>query len=167
MYLRLLEEAVLEKKGEAPVEEKSCSADLNISANIPENYVSSGEQRMDLYRRIASIRQEIDADDVLDELIDRYGEPPKPVVALVNIALLRSQAAALGIQDISQKGKNILFTLRSIDFGAVSGICADPVLKKRVLFSAGDSPKLTISLVSGEDPLKVVRTVCSEICRFP
>lgn len=155
MYLRLLEEAVLEKKGEAPVEEKSCSADLNISANIPENYVSSGEQRMDLYRRIASIRQEIDADDVLDELIDRYGEPPKPVVALVNIALLRSQAAALGIQDISQKGKNILFTLRSIDFGAVSGICADPVLKKRVLFSAGDSPKLTLSLVSGEDPLKV------------
>ena len=73
----------------------------------------------------------------------------------MNIALLRSQAAALGIQDISQKGKNILFTLRSIDFGAVSGICADPVLKKRVLFSAGDSPKLTLSLVSGEDPLKV------------
>ena len=137
------------------MEEKSCSADLNISANIPENYVSSGEQRMDLYRRIASMRQEMDADDVLDELIDRYGEPPKPVIALVNIALLRSQAAALGIQDISQKGKNILFTLRSIDFGAVSGICADPVLKKRVLFSAGDSPKLTLSLVSGEDPLKV------------
>ena len=76
-------------------------------------------------------------------------------MALVNIALLRSRAAALGIQDISQKGNHILFTLRSIDFGAVSGICADPVLKKRVLFSAGDSPKLTFTLVSGEDPLKV------------
>ncbi len=155
MYLRLLEEAVLEKRGEAPQEEKTCSADLNVSANIPETYVSSGEQRMDLYRRIASIRQETDADDVFDELIDRYGEPPKPVTALVNIALLRSRAAALGIQDITQKGKNIHFSLRNIDFGAVSGICADPELKKRVLFSAGDSPKLTLSLVSGEDPLKV------------
>ena len=166
MYLRLLEEAVLEKKGEAPAEDKTCSADLNVSANIPENYVSSGEQRMDLYRRIASIRQETDADDVLDELIDRYGEPPKPVIALVNIALLRSRAAALGIQDITQKGKNILFTLRSIDFGAVSGICADPVLKKRVLFSAGDSPKLTLSLVSGEDPLKVSEQFIRKYAEF-
>ena len=155
MYLRLLEEAVLEKRGETPPEEKSCSADLNISANIPETYVASGEQRMDLYRRIASIRQESDADDVLDEIIDRYGEPPRPVTALINVALLRSRAAALGIQDITQKGKNILFSLRTIDFGAVSGICADPELKKRVLFSAGDSPKLTLSLVSGENPLKV------------
>lgn len=166
MYLRLLEEAVLEKKGEAPAVEKNCSADLNISANIPENYVASGEQRMDLYRRIASIRQETDADDVLDEIIDRFGEPPKPVIALVNVALLRSRAAALGIQDITQKGKNILFTLRTIDFGAVSGICADPELKKRVLFSAGDSPKLTLSLVSGEDPMKVAEQFIRKYASF-
>ena len=166
MYLRLLEEAVLEKKGEAPAVEKTCSADLNISANIPENYVASGEQRMDLYRRIASIRQETDADDVLDEIIDRFGEPPKPVIALVNVALLRSRAAALGIQDITQKGKNILFTLRTIDFGAVSGICADPELKKRVLFSAGDSPKLTLSLVSGEDPMKVAEQFIRKYASF-
>lgn len=155
MYLRLLEEAVLERKGEAPAEEKTCSADLNISANIPETYVASGEQRMELYRRIASIRQEVDADDVYDEMIDRYGEPPKPVIALVRVALLRSRAAALGVQEISQKGKNLFFFLRSIDFSAVSGICADPELKKRVLFSAGDSPKLTFSLYDREDPLKV------------
>ncbi len=166
MYLRLLEEAVLEKKGEAPAVEKTCSADLNVSANIPENYVASGEQRMDLYRRIASIRQETDADDVLDEIIDRFGEPPKPVIALVNVALLRSRAAALGIQDITQKGKNILFTLRTIDFGAVSGICADPELKKRVLFSAGDSPKLTLSLVSGEDPMKVAEQFIRKYASF-
>ncbi|MDD6024472.1 MAG: transcription-repair coupling factor [Oscillospiraceae bacterium] len=158
MYLRLLEEAVLEQRGETPEVEKTCSADLNISANIPETYVSSGEQRMDLYRRIASIRQEVDADDVLDELIDRYGEPPKAVTALISVALLRSRAAAQGFSDISQKGGNLLFTLRNINLAAVSGICADPELKKRVLFSAGDTPKLSLKLMKGENPLKIAET---------
>ncbi len=154
MYLKLLEEAVLEQKGETPPEEKTCSADINISANIPETYVSSGEGRMELYRRIAAIRSEVDADDVVDELVDRYGEPPKAVIALVSIALLRSRAAAVGIREITQKGNTVLFTLRSIDFQAVSGICADPQLKKRVLFSAGDTPRLTLKLTSGDDPLR-------------
>ena len=166
MYLRLLEEAVLEQKGETAPEEKSCSADLSISANIPETYVSSGEQRMDLYRRIASIRQEVDADDVIDELIDRYGEPPKPVTALINVALLRSRAAALGFQDISQKGSSLNFTLRTIDFSAVSGICADAELKKRVLFSAGATPKLSLKLLSGENPLKVSEQFVKKYASF-
>ena len=73
MYLKLLEEAVLEEKGEAPARRASTTADLAVTANIPESYIPSEEQRMDLYRRIALIRTESDADDVLDELIDRFG----------------------------------------------------------------------------------------------
>ena len=155
MYLKLLEEAVLEQKGETPPEDTSCSADINVSAHIPETFVSSGEARMELYRRIAAIRNESDADDVLDEIIDRYGEPPKPVLNLVSVALLRCRAAAVGIREITQKGGSILFTLRSIDFAAVSGICADPELKKRVLFSAGETPRLTLKLLGGDAPLKI------------
>ena len=166
MYLRLLEEAVLEEKGETPEAEKTCSADLSISASIPETYVSSGEQRMDLYRRMAGIRSEEDADDVLDELIDRYGEPPRSVTALIHVALLRARAAALGYSDITQKGNVIHFTLRSIDFAAVSGICGDPELKKRVLFSAGDTPKLNLKLASGEDPLKICRLFLKKYAAF-
>ena len=166
MYLKLLEEAVLEQKGETPPEEKTCSADLNISANIPETFVASGEGRMELYRRIAAIRSETDADDVMDEIIDRYGEPPKPVIALISVALLRCRAAAAGIRDISQKGGSILFTLRSIDFQAVSGICADPDLKKRVLFSAGDTPRLTLKLQSGDQPLKVCEAFVKKYVAF-
>ena len=154
MYLKLLEEAVLEEKGEAPPEDLSCAADINISANIPESYVYSGEGRMEIYRRIAAIRTETDADDVMDELIDRYGEPPKAVIALVNVALMRCRASAIGVKEISQKGSSLLFTFRTIELPAVSGICGDPQLKKRVVFSAGDVPKLTVRLVSGEDPLK-------------
>ena len=166
MYLRLLEEAVLEQRGETPQEEKSCSADLNISASIPETYVTSGEQRMDLYRRIASIRRETDADDVLDELIDRFGDPPHQVIALINVALMRARAAALGFQEITQKGSSLTFLLRSIDFAAVSGICADKDLKKRVVFSAGDTPRLTMKLLSGEDPLKVAEAFVKKYAAF-
>ena len=65
MYLKLLDEAVLEEKGEAPKEiPPDCTADLNITANIDKNYVTPGEQRMDLYRRMAAIRSQEDADDL-------------------------------------------------------------------------------------------------------
>ena len=90
----------------------------------------------------------------MDELIDRYGEPPRPVVALINVALMRVRASAIGLKEIAQKGNSLVLTFRTIDLAAVSGIIADPQLKKRVVFSAGDVPRLTMRLVSGEDPLK-------------
>jgi len=121
---------------------------------------------MELYRRIAAIRSEADADDVLDEMIDRYGEPPKAVLALISVAMLRARAAGAGIKEITQKGSSLTFLLRRIDLGAVSGICADPVLKKRVLFSAGDTPRLTLRLVSGEDPLKVSEAFVKQYLAF-
>lgn len=76
MYLKLLDEAVLEEKGEAP-KAPECTADLNVTANVDKDYVSRGEERMDLYRRMAAIRSQEDADDLLDEIVDRYGEPPR------------------------------------------------------------------------------------------
>ncbi len=96
LYLKLLEEAVLEERGEEKKIETECAADLTLNANIPERYVASPEQRMDLYRRIAAIRTNDDASDLMDEMIDRYGEPPKPVLALLDVALLRSAAAKAG-----------------------------------------------------------------------
>ncbi|MDR2665651.1 MAG: transcription-repair coupling factor, partial [Oscillospiraceae bacterium] len=103
MYLKLLEEAVLEERGEKPKKRAECSADLAVSAFLPEEYIPSAEQRMDVYRRIANIRSEEDADEMTAELIDRYGDPPSSAVALVTIALLRAEAARAGIEDISQK----------------------------------------------------------------
>lgn len=96
LYLKLLEEAVLEERGEEKQVETECAADLTLNANIPERYVASPEQRMDLYRRIAAIRTNDDASDLMDEMIDRYGEPPKPVLALLDVALLRAAAAKAG-----------------------------------------------------------------------
>ncbi len=154
MYLKLLDEAVLEERGEKP-KAPDCSADLNVTANVDPDYVSRGEERMDLYRRMAAIRTQEDADDLLDEIIDRYGEPPKGVLNLIDIALLRAQAMKVGIQDIRQKAGDVLFTLSQLDFETVSALCAEEDYKNRVQFlAAAKLPTLRLKLASGVDSLK-------------
>ena len=133
MYLKLLDEAVLEEKNQAP-KAPDCTADLNITANVDKNYVTSGEERMDLYRRMAAVRDQTDADDLLDEIVDRYGEPPKGVLNLIDIALLRASAREVGIKDIRQRAGDILFVLHNLSFEAVGALCADPDYKDRVSF---------------------------------
>ena len=154
MYLKLLDEAVLEEKGEAP-KAPDCTADLNVTANVDKNYVSRGEERMDLYRRMAAIRSQEDADDLLDEIVDRYGEPPKGVLNLIDIALLRAKAREIGVKDIRQKAGDVLFTLSNLNFEAVGALCNDPDYKLRVTFLASaKEPTLRLKLSAGVDSLK-------------
>ena len=154
MYLKLLDEAVLEERGEKP-KAPDCTADLNVTANVDQEYVSRGEERMDLYRRMAAIRSQEDADDLLDEIIDRYGDPPKGVLNLIDIALMRAEAQQAGIQDIRQKAGDVLFTLTNLNFEAVSSLCSDPDYKNRLMFVAtAKQPTLRLKLVSGIDSLR-------------
>ena len=154
MYLKLLDEAVLEERGEKP-KAPECTADLNVTANVDREYVARGEERMDLYRRMAAIRSQEDADDLLDEIIDRYGDPPKGVLNLIDIALLRAKAQQVGIQDIRQKAGDVLLTMTDLNFEAVSAICADADYKNRVQFVAtAKQPTLRLKLASGVDSLR-------------
>ena len=155
MYLKLLEEAVLEERGEAAQKEPECTADLTVTANINKDYVTSGEQRMDLYRRMAAIRTQEDADELLDEIVARFGDPPKGVMNLIAIALLRARAAAAGITEITQKDGAVLLSLSTMDFAAISACCAEAQFKGRIFFSAGKVPMLSVKLKKAEDPLKL------------
>ena len=163
MYLKLLDEAVLEERGEKPLA-PDCTADLNVTANVSQDYVARGEERMDLYRRMAAIRTQQDADDLLDEIIDRYGEPPKGVLNLIDIALLRADAKLCGIQDIKQKQSDVLLTLADMNWDAVSAICAEPDYKNRLLFVAtAKVPTLRLKLHSGTDSLKQTKTLIARM----
>ncbi len=154
MYLKLLDEAVLEEKGEKS-HEPDCTADLNVTANVDKDYVSRGEERMDLYRRMAAIRNQEDADDLLDEIIDRYGEPPRGVLNLIDIALLRANARKAGITDIRQKAGDVMFTLNNLNFDAISKLFADPDYKARAQLLANTKlPTLRLKLSSGIDSLR-------------
>ena len=154
LYLKLLEEAVLEERGEEKQIETECSADLTVNANIPERYVSSPEQRMDLYRRIAAIRSNDDASDLLDELLDRYGEAPKPVLALLDVALLRAAAGKAGVSDITQKRDVLRFQLAVFRPEAVVKVCGLNKYRQRLTVAAGEDPALTLKLKPGADALE-------------
>ncbi len=162
LYLRLLEEAVLEEQGKAPVQEAHCTADFAVPAAIDEQYISAPEQRMDLYRRIARIRTQEEGDDITDELIDRYGDPPVGVTNLITIALLRVQAAQLGITELAQKEGTLRLSLPKPDFARVAAVCGLEKYKGRLLFNAGEKPYLALRLKKGDNVLKLAGIVLQD-----
>ena len=159
MYLKLLEEAVLVEQGQPLPTRTECAATLSVAAAIPDKYVPSPEQRMDLYRRIAAIRSESDADELMDELIDRFGEPPRQVNNLISVALLRSTAAQCRINDIAQKGDRLIFTLEEFQLEPFSSLCGMEKYEKRLLLIPGDTPRFSLILGKNENPLRAASGV--------
>jgi transcription-repair coupling factor (superfamily II helicase) len=109
---------------------------------------------MDLYRRIARVRTEQEGDDIIDELVDRYGDVPRETANLVQVALLRSAAAQCDITEIRQKGLQITFFLQEFLPRKFARLAALPELEGRVLVANIDRPNLALKLRAGEPPLK-------------
>lgn len=149
LYLKMLARAVSEEKGEVSDKEpeQECLIDIQIQAHIPDDYIESVPQRLAAYRRIADIRNPYDADDVVDEFIDRYGDPPPCVEGLIRVALLRNTAISQGIYEIGQKGDCVLLYSENIDMKKVSVLGKE--MKGRILVGAGKKPY--ISVKSSED----------------
>lgn len=166
MYLRLLEEAILEEQGNPPARPMECVADLSVPASIPDAYIPSSEQRMDIYRRIARIRDEEDARDMMDELIDRYGDPPLSANNLLSIALLRNKAAALGFSEIVQKESLIRFSFLTPDLARISTLCSLEKYKKRLVLSAGETAYLALRLKKGDQVLALAQQVINDFANL-
>ncbi len=115
LYIKILNEAILEEKGEALPKKTETTVSLSTDAYLPESYVSSAAQRIDLYKKIAAIETEEDMSDILDEMTDRFGTPPKAATSLVRIACLRATASALHITRIDAKERTVLFYPVSFD----------------------------------------------------
>lgn len=156
MYIKLLENAVAEEKGEetSAEKERECLIDLPIDASIPANYISSTKQRLAMYKAIANIRNDSDANDVYDELTDRFGMPPAEVYGLVDVALLRNRAQALGIYEIKQKGASINFFIDDVKVEYL--VALNSKMRGRATFSSGKKQYICVA-VTGETPLDTVR----------
>ena len=112
LYCKMLNEAVLTMKGEQQeVDTFTTSIDLSINAYIPETYIKSEAEKLSWYKRIAAIETEEEYEDMIEELTDRYGDPPKPLLSLMDVALLREEAHQAWLLSIEQKGSKILFTM--------------------------------------------------------
>lgn len=145
MYIKLLGNAIKEEKGEIVENfDTNCLIDVQIDAYIPEKYISNINQRLDIYRRISDIRSIDDSIDVVDELIDRFGEPPQSVVNLVDIALIRNTATAFDIYEIRQQNDKFLLFSNNLNEALLKKFIIN--MAKRVVVKSSPKPHVCIKL---------------------
>ncbi|MBQ8337759.1 MAG: transcription-repair coupling factor, partial [Oscillospiraceae bacterium] len=150
MYLKLLNQAIAEQKGEEIMpEDNDCLIDLPISAHIPNSYIEDNVQRIEIYRQIASLENDEDAMELVDELIDRWGNPPNEVSLLISVALLRSAAIKAGITQISQKSDFVLIEFKNPSLPILAAACAQ--FSRSVFLSNSSVPYLSVKVQNKKD----------------
>ncbi|MBR3421684.1 MAG: transcription-repair coupling factor [Ruminococcus sp.] len=157
MYLQLLSEAIAEEKGEQPEKVPECLVDIQIDAHIPEDYITSLNQRIDLYKKIMHVTRDEDKLDLIDELIDRYGEPPKSVVGLIEVSLLRNKAAHLGITEISQKNAQMYFYTEYLTIEQIQAMSA--AYKGRITFNGSGKSYVSVKIDPKKRPFDMMKDV--------
>jgi transcription-repair coupling factor (superfamily II helicase) len=157
MYLRLLSEAVAEERGEQPEKIPECLVDIQIDAHIPETYIRSMSQRIDIYRKIMLISEEADKYDLIDELIDRYGDPPVSVIGLIDVSLLRNMAAYQGITEISQKNGSMYFYTEYLCTNQIAALSA--AYKGKITFNGAGKSYVSIKVTAGQKSFDMMREV--------
>ena len=155
MYCKLLNEAVKKQKGEETKEEVEVSVDLDIDAYIPDTYIASENQKIDVYKRISCISSKEEADDMRDELTDRFGAIPQSVENLLRVAYLRTIAGAVFVTDIKQ-------TKKAFELKVLSDADYDP--SAIAPFIAGYRGKM--KLATGAKPYFMYRFSPEEIAGF-
>ena len=148
MYLKLLSQAVNEENGQPETDDMPCTVDLNISAHIPESYIESLPARLGIYKRIAAIRTDEDVSDVIDELCDRFGEPPQAVMGLIDVAILRSKASAADICEITGNANTAILHINSIKPEAVAKLSEH--FGSRFSLNAASTPVYTVRMRAGQ-----------------
>ncbi|MFQ8832818.1 MAG: transcription-repair coupling factor [Ruthenibacterium lactatiformans] len=158
MYVKLLNQAIAAERGEAVQADKSdCLIDITVDAYIPEKYIPDAAGRIEAYKRIAAIDDRPGADDVLDELADRYGPVPKSVQGLIDISLVRVVAAKLGIYEITQNRDTLILYSDKLDLATLKPLLKD--MGRRPLVNASGKPYLSVRILPGEKPLDVMNAV--------
>lgn len=154
LYMKLLNDAVLEQKGEiSPDAEKTeCFIDLTVNAFIPESYIESSEMRIDIYKKIAAVENREDESDLTDELIDRFGDIPVPVQNLIDISRLKHLAESLAVTRISQKDANIIFSIAALDLNSVS--LMGEVYGRDFFFAVSPKPSMTLKMREKINPVE-------------
>ena len=166
LYIKLLNEAVLEEKGVVVPQTKDCTLSLRVNAFIAEKYIPYATQRMDLYRRIAMIETEDDKKDIIDELIDRFGEPPKPTLDLLTVSLIRSAALRCDILNIVEEVREVRIYPSNTDFDIWAALFYDPKFKGRARIIGTGNPCVVITKKSGEDVLSLLLSLFGEYERI-
>ena len=166
MYMEILNEEIERIKNEhnpeysAPVK---CQIDLRVNAYIPDDYISQYSQKIAMYKRIADIKNDEDGSDVLDELIDRYGEPPACVMGLIDVAVIKNAMARYDIHEIRQKQNNIFLLTNAPKKSLFKAMCT--FMPGRIQFGSRPGSYYTIMLKPGEDQIETLRALADYLGR--
>ena len=156
-YCKLLDEVVKEMQGIEVKEEKEIQIDLQISCYIPESYIEDGKQKIEIYQDIALIRDEAGAEDVIDEITDRFGTMPKEVENLIEVARIKMLAKEAEIIKIVQKEKSVLFYVDS-DNSTLSGEAVNNLVQKygnNIRFSPGAQSYITVKIDEKDEDMVI------------
>jgi len=148
LYIKLLNEAVLEEKGDKIQPKPECTVTLRCDAFLPERYVPYSAQRMGLYKRIAMIETPADKEDIMDELIDRYGDVPLPTQNLLMVALVRAAAMRCGITNIIEEQSEIRIQPSVFDFEVWSEL--SDIYKGRIRVLMSENPAVVLRKQKGD-----------------
>ncbi len=149
LYIRLLNEAILEEQGKVSKEISEAKIEYPNSANIPASYISLSAHRMEMYKKISLILTEEDLNDVLSEFRERFGEPPKETRRLLWLSLLRAAASRIGLSKVEFRGSDVRFATRGAGDLAVWAV----VFSERpgLRFGGGRDAGVFLRLKRGED----------------
>ena len=158
-YCKLLDEVVKEMKGIKVTEEADVQVDLNVTCYIPDNYIEDSGQKIEVYQKIALCRTEEDIQNVIDEVIDRYGNMPKELENLLEVARIKQLAKEQNIVKVESKQNGVVFTFASSE--NIKYNIAELVRKygNKIKFSAGIKPMITYKAdnVKEQELLKQVK----------
>ena len=167
MYIQMLNEEIARETGkEIPPSPEDCLIDLSIDAHIPEDYIGSVAGRLEAYRRIAALANREDSSDLIDELIDRYGEPPKAILGLINVSLTRNIASKAGISEISQKGDRIYMYIKTAAPEQIEALSAE-YPNRLMVKGDGMRPYAAVRLLPKDDPAKVMQRAVEVFAGVP
>ena len=156
LYVKLLSEAVLEEQGRTLPPRVECTVDIKVDAHIPTSYITVDAQRMEMYKKISLITTSEDGEDILDEMIDRYGTPPRAVERLVTVATVRSMAEHIGITRVGVRTGYLVFTLGSSDLSVWAEVMEE---HGALLLRAGQTPTVSARIGAREDALDLALSV--------
>ena len=160
MYCKLLDEVVKEMQGYEVEEDIDVQIDINISSYIPDEYISDSSQKIEIYQDIALCNNEADIQDVIDELIDRYGVMPEELENLIEVARIKQLAKLANVIKISQRGENFVFYFNQKKFDVDVNKLVE-MYKNRILFSQAKDPYVTLKIKDCND-----KTIFEEIKKF-
>jgi transcription-repair coupling factor (superfamily II helicase) len=168
LYCRLLENAIEELKGEKKEKEDNIEINLDIDAYIPDNYISDSKQKVGIYKKIISLKSEEAINDIIDELIDRFGDIPHELMNLIKVSRIKIKAIKLGIEKIELKKNMINCKFDNNNNNKLNGKSLFNLIEKypyRIKVHSGEKSAIGVKIKNKGEQLQILKEILNELTK--